>query len=285
MWRLRPNKHLTIAALFVSAATLWPVQQAHAQPESDVPQRIVSLNLCTDQLLLQLVDLQRIAALSHLSKDPRSSALYAQAEGLPTVRGNTEEVLALKPDLVLVGTYTTRHTNAMLRKFGIPVVAIPGANSFDDVRKEIREVAKAVAEAPRGEQLIAQFDQRLARLRASAPKHRKTAMRYSAGGYTAGSNTLYDSIFEAAGFINGAKNANVKGYGRLPMERLIEQKPDVILGSDYKPETPTQGNRMLSHPAIQGLHARSLVLSSRDIVCGGIWNLEAAQKLREEAGS
>ncbi|MDR2297599.1 MAG: ABC transporter substrate-binding protein [Comamonas sp.] len=263
----------------------WPVVQAYAQPENDAPQRIVSLNLCTDQILLQLVEPWRIAALSSISKDPRSSALHALAEGLPTVRGNTEEVLALKPDLVLVGTYTTRHTNAMLRKFGIPVLAVPGANSFDDVRKEIREVAQAVAAVPKGEQLIAQFDQRLEQLRASAPKQRKTAMRYSAGGYTAGSNTLYDSIFEAAGFINGARNANVQRYGRLPMERLVEQRPDLILGSDYKPETPTQGNRMLSHPAIQGLHARSAVLPSHDVVCGGIWNLEAAQRLREEAGS
>lgn len=285
MWRLRPVESLVVAALFLGAAASCATRQASAQSANGAPQRIVSLNLCTDQLLLQLVKPQRIAALSPLSKDSRSSALHAKAEGIPTVRGNTEEVLALKPDLVLVGTYTTRHTNAMLRKFGIPVVAIPGANSFEDVRREIREVAEAVAEVPRGEQLIAQFDQRLELLRASAPKNKKTAMRYSAGGYTAGSNTLYDSIFEAAGFINGAKSANVKGYGRLPMERLIMQKPDLILGSDYKPETPTQGNRMLSHPAIQGLHAQSLVLSSRDVVCGGIWNLEAAQQLRDAAGS
>ncbi|MDR0213973.1 MAG: ABC transporter substrate-binding protein [Comamonas sp.] len=255
-------------------------QSADGPSERRTPERIVSLNLCTDQLLLQLVPHERIAALSHVSQDPRSSALHAQAAALPTVRGNAEEVLALKPDLVLVGTYTTRHTNAMLRKFGIQVVAIPGANSFEDVRKEIREVAQAVNEELRGEQLIARFDHRLAQLLASVSTEKKVAMRYSAGGYTAGTNTLYDAIFEAAGLENGARQAKVKGYGRMPMERLIAQRPAIILGSDYKPETPTQGNRMLTHPAIKGLHAKDVVLESRDIVCGGLWNLDAAIQLR-----
>ncbi|MEQ6437988.1 ABC transporter substrate-binding protein [Comamonas sp. w2-DMI] len=247
------------------------------------PQRIVSLNLCTDQILLQLVPRERIAALSFLSQDARSSALSKQAEGIRTVRGTAEEVLALEPDLVLVGTYTTLHTNAMLRRFGIPVVAIPGANSFEDVRSEMRTVAKAVGEVDRGEELIAQFDTRLTQLRASAVPNGSVTMQYRSGGYTAGSNTLYDSIYEAAGQINGAKRAGVKGYGVLPMERLIEQRPNIINGSDYKPETPTQGNRMLTHPAIAALGAKTLVLSSRDTVCGGIWNLDAAAHLREQA--
>lgn len=268
------------AGLACLCASALHAQPEEVQPARQTPVRIVSLNLCTDQLLLQLVPLERIAALSYLSQDKRSSALHAQAAQLPTVRGNAEEVLALHPDLVLVGAYTTRHTNAMLRKFGIKVVAIPGANSFEDVRKEIREVAEAVNETLRGEQLIAHFDHRLAQLLASVSDEKKVAMRYSAGGYTAGTNTLYDAIFEAAGLENGARQAKVKGYGRMPMERLIAQRPAIILGSDYKPETPTQGNRMLTHPAIKGLHAKDVVLESRDIVCGGLWNLDAAIQLR-----
>lgn len=263
-----------------SSAAALPMVSGAAQPSQQRPQRIVSLNLCTDQILLQLVPRERIAALSFLSQDPRSSALSKQAEGIPTVRGNAEEVLALQPDLVLVGTYTTRHTNAMLRRFGISVIAIPGANSFEDVRTEMRTVAKAVGEVDRGEELIALFDARLMQLRASAVPNGGVTMQYRSGGYTAGSNTLYDSIYDAAGLINGATRAGVKGYGVLPMERLIEQKPDIINASDYKPETPTQGNRMLTHPAIAALGSTSIVLSSRDTVCGGIWNLNAAAQLR-----
>ncbi|QIL73817.1 ABC transporter substrate-binding protein (plasmid) [Diaphorobacter sp. HDW4B] len=256
---------------------------ADASPQPERPQRIVSLNLCTDQILLQLVPHERIAALSFLSQDTRSSALSPLARGMHTVRGNAEEVLALQPDLVLVGTYTTRHTNAMLRRFGIPVVAIPGANSFEEVRAEMRAVAKAVGEQARGEELIRQFDARLDQLRASALPNDEVIMQYRSGGYTAGSNTLYDSIYEAAGLINGAKRAGVKGYGVLPMERLIEQRPGIINASDYKPDTPTQGNRMLTHPAIAALGAQSIVLASRDTVCGGIWNLDAAALVRTQS--
>ena len=276
MRRLRPSALGMV--LCVMGAGL-AVTAVSAAPK---PQRIVSLNLCTDQILLELVGRERIAALSYLSQDPHGSALAAQAQGLHTVRGNAEEVLALKPDLVLVGTYTTRHTTAMLRRFGIPVVAIPGANSFEDVAKEMREVAKAVGEEHKAETLIAQFNQRWQAMRASA--HTVTT-RYTAGGYSAGSNTMYDAIFDAAGHINGAKRAGVVGYKPLPLERLVQQAPQIIVGNDYKPGSPTQANRLLSHPAIRGLQAKAVVLASRDTVCGGPWNLDAAQQLRDAGAS
>lgn len=247
------------------------------------PQRIVSLNLCTDQILLQLVGRERIAALSFLSQDPYSDALYEQARGLPTVRGHAEEVLKLEPDLVLVGSFTTRHTTALLRRFGIPVLAIPGANSFEDVASELRSVAAAVGEVERGETLLRQFDARRAELAATHRNPRPVGMQFTSGGYSAGSGTLNHDILRAAGHDNGAALGGLAGYGQVPLERLIEQRPAVILGSDYRRNTPTLGNRLLQHPAILGLGAREVVLPARYTICGGLWNLAASAQLAAEA--
>ena len=102
----------------------------------------------------------------------------------------------------------------MLRRFGIPVVAIPGANSFEDVRAEMRTVAKAVGELDRGEELIAQFDAKLTQLRASAVPNGGITMQYRSGGYTAGSNI--DADGQSRGIVAKLSRAIVVG----PIARL-----------------------------------------------------------------
>lgn len=275
---VRVPRRLTPALALLVLAAAWPAAAAPAPK----PQRIVSLNLCTDQILLQLVERERIAALSFLSQDAFSTALHEQARGLPVTYGNAEEVLALQPDLVLVGTYTTRHTTALLRRFGIPVLAVPGANGFAEVAEEIRSVARAVGEQARGEAIIDGFRARLAELAAAHREPRPVTTQFSSGGFSAGSATLNHDIFAAAGHDNGAALSGLAGYGILPLERLVEHAPDILIGSDHRRSAPTLGNRLLQHPAIAGLGAHAVTLPARLTVCGGPWNLDAAALLAAE---
>ena len=135
---------------------------ATAAAAAERPERIVSMNLCTDQLLMLLVDRARIASVSYLSAEPRSSVLAAQTRGLHLNHGLAEEILPLRPDLVIAGTFTTRPTVFLLRKLGYPVVDMPVANGLDDIRANIRRLAAAVGETARGDGMIADFDARLA---------------------------------------------------------------------------------------------------------------------------
>ena len=73
----------------------WPWAGCRARPMA-CRQRIVSLNLCADQILVDLVPRERIAAVSHLAADPWSSAVAEKARGIPWTRGKAEEVLAYR---------------------------------------------------------------------------------------------------------------------------------------------------------------------------------------------
>ncbi len=84
------------------------------------PVRVVSMNLCADELVLRLADRDQVLAVTYLARDSRGSTVATEAVGLPVTRGLTEEVVALKPDLVIAGAFTTRTTVGMLKRVGAP---------------------------------------------------------------------------------------------------------------------------------------------------------------------
>ena len=85
-----------LAAIMAGAAILASVSSAGA-----APRRVVSLNPCLDAILLEVADPAQITALSRYSRDPRLSAVANVARRFPSTGGSAEEVVALKPDLVL----------------------------------------------------------------------------------------------------------------------------------------------------------------------------------------
>ena len=118
--------------------------------EVDKPQRIVSINICTDQLLIKLVDQKRIASLSRLASDPRSSWIGAEASNLHLNRGTAEEVITLNPDLIITSAFSFRPTVTILEQLGYRVIQLPIAKSLDEISSNLRILANAVGEPDRG---------------------------------------------------------------------------------------------------------------------------------------
>ena len=156
------------------------------------PQRIVSLNLCIDQLLIDLVPRERIAGVSYLAADKTLSAFPEKFAGLPLLKGTAEETLSLKPDLVLAGAYTTGATVDLLRRLGVKVVIIPIAGDFDGMRESIQQIAAAVGESAQGEAMIADFNDRLSAARSTVPS-RPTALAYQVSSLVSGPYSLLDA--------------------------------------------------------------------------------------------
>ncbi len=83
---------------------------APAVADEAKPARIVSINMCTDELLLRLADRDRIASVTRLSQDRRNANMADAAAMYPANHGLAEEVISYHPALVLAGVYTSRTT-------------------------------------------------------------------------------------------------------------------------------------------------------------------------------
>ncbi|MBI3303455.1 MAG: ABC transporter substrate-binding protein, partial [Deltaproteobacteria bacterium] len=128
------------------------------------PRRIVSLNLCTDQLVLALADRNAVRSVTWLARDPKISMLAAEAAYIPVNHGLAEEIVPLAPDLVLAGIYTTRPTVALLQRFGARVVEVDVPQSVPDMYEQIRTVARLFGHPERGEAMVAAMETALAAL-------------------------------------------------------------------------------------------------------------------------
>lgn len=254
-------------------------------PAGDPPpaRRIVSLNLCTDQLALLLADRANIASVSFLAADPGLSAVARQARGLPVNHGRLEEIVAQHPDLVLAHRYAATQTVAMLRRLGYRVVEIDSPTGFGEVRRQMLEVAAQIGEPERGRAAVEDFDRRLKDLPPETGR-RPLAAIYEPNGYAFGRASLADRVLEAAGFDNLAVRAGISGYSRLRLETLLLHPPDYLIVDENDGDRRSLAQQFVDHPALASRFppATRLVVPRRYWLCGGPAIAEAAQMLADD---
>ena len=244
------------------------------------PRRVVSMNLCTDQLAMMLADEGQLVSVSDLAVDPRASAMVERARAYPVNHGRAEEVPALAPDLVLAGRYRSAASVAMLRRLGIRVETFAPARSMDDVGDALRRMGALLGRAEAGARAAARFETRLAALRADVARRPEAALYY-ANGYTLGDKTLAGQILLAAGFSNTAARAGIGGGQVMPLERLVMHAPEVLIsGTSYSGETRSEA--ILHHPALERIRRGrpSASVQDRDWICGTPFVLRAVRDLR-----
>ena len=136
------KKTLLLVAFFL----IFQVVIAQPVIANGKPNRVISINLCTDQLVLQLLDRDRIASVTYLAADPTISYSANRAVGLVKNHGLAEEVVALNPDLILAGAFTSRPTTSLLKKLGYRVIEFKMAGSFETLRQNIIKAGEVLDE-------------------------------------------------------------------------------------------------------------------------------------------
>jgi iron complex transport system substrate-binding protein len=250
---------------------------------ADAPRRIVSLDLCTDQLLVELVDRARIAAVTHLAADPTVSAIPEKARGLAITHGAAEDVLGYDPDLILAGPFGVAASVDLLRRLGRRVVIVPLPQDLAGVRTALRTAAAAAGAEREGEALIADFDRRLARFAALRVDPLPTAVIYQIGGTVSGPGSLADAALAAAGYRNKVADYRLTRGGQAPLEVLLADPPSLLVLSSGTNEYRTALADNLRHPALRLLRQRraSIELPWRHWLCGTPHIVEAVERLAE----
>lgn len=263
----------------VAAGAVLPLSAGSAQAAA--PRRVVSINVCTDGMLLDLGDRSQIAALSHYSREAENLTVVGRAKPFPVTRETAEEIIALRPDLVLASRHTALATREALRKLGIRIESFGVPSTIAESRAQVLNVSKALGYPERGEALVARIDAAFA---AAAPRtgmRRPLALVFQSNGFTAGTETLTGELLARAGFENAAARYGLRRWGNLRLEQLLADPPDLLISGQRMDGAPVWSDRIGRHPALSAVAGRM----RRDTVpegllfCGGSVFIHAIARL------
>ena len=253
--------------------------------------RVVSINLCADQLVMLLADPSQILALSRLSRDEAGSRLHKQAMQHPQVQPVAEDIVPLAPDVIVTGPYTSRYTLSLLEELDLRVESLEIAESVDAMFGNMRRVGELLHRQDQAELQIAMLEERLAlvdeRVEAlnlsgegkgvDLPR----AAVYDANGYTVGPGSLRGEAMRRAGWHNVAIDRGVESYGVLQLEDMIRLAPEALIESPYSEGTYSRGQMLAEHPALRkaGLDPMVIALPSNETICAGPWLVDVIERL------
>lgn len=251
-------------------------------PALAAPQRIASLNLCTDLLLLELVPPERIVSLTYWAADPVLSRLADRVGDIPLNHSLAEEIVPRRPDLVLAGQFSDVQVIGLLRKLGYRVEVMQVPLTLEGMREHLLAFGQMVGEQARAEALANRIDARLAAVadRASG-EARPLAAVYGPQGVSAGRDTLMNDLLQLAGYRNLAAERGIDSYGTLSLEALVMADPDVLVIDDLSLNRDSVAHQALRHPALESQFppGRVISLPPNLTACVGPGVADAAEQL------
>lgn len=248
------------------------------------PSRVVSLNVCTDQLAILLAEPSQLISVSFLASDPKSSMLYKEALAFPRNRGQAEEIFPMKPDLILAGTYTTRSTVSMLQRLGFHVEEFAPERSIQDIRDNITRMGKLLGTEQKADAILSDMDRRISKIQAPKGDAPLGAFYYS-NSYTSGTGTIISDIARLAGIRNLGDEKALYGTAYLSLEQLVLSTPDLIVANEIMEDKPALAQQNFLHPAYRKLlsKVKTISIDGRRTACGGPFTIDAVEQLNAAA--
>jgi iron complex transport system substrate-binding protein len=244
---------------------------------------IVSMNVCTDQLVLALADPGQIRGLSRFAHDGWQSSA-SDARRYPALSGGAEDVLVLKPDIVVASLFDKRSTRELLKEKGLHLAELAVPRTLDEAKAQIREVGDITGHPDRATAEITRLDAALARARAAVAARHYRVLPLSRRGWVAGSDSFVGSLLAQTGLFNAAGDLGFTFGGFASLEAIVSLKPDFIVVSQAGDYARDDGQAFLLHPALERFYppSKRIVIPERLTECGGVMLADALDVLVSE---
>ena len=240
--------------LLCSLGYLIPVnaQAESSQINNAKPQRIVSLGLCTDQVLLMLVDPSRIATVNRQAANPAVSYMADAVGNIPLNDATAEEIIPYQPDLIISTAFASPDAVRMLKTLGYRVETLPLPTTVAGVREMLLLAGQWFGEEEKAQALIANMDRQIADAQIrNASKPARRAIIYSPNGYTIGNNTIEHDALQLAGYRNMAADMGISHFRQISLETLVTVQPERILIDNYAYNQNSLAYAYVNHPVVK----------------------------------
>ena len=268
---------LFVASLFFTAL---PVAAAGPSP----PRRVASLNLSADEVLVEILPLERLVSVTRWADEVGTSNIVGRVP--PSVfriqKVDMERLVSLAPDLVVVSEYTDADFLRLLERSGIRHHRMKGLSSLAGVRAAILDLGREVGASNKASRLVARYDATLREIARRLAGAGRPRVLYWAGGMTAGGDTAIGALIEGAGGINVGREMGVQGIAPPGAERAFVADPDVVLVGTW----PLAAESLKRDPLLSQMRAiregrivvipNELLVALSQYTADACWHLAAA---------
>ena len=264
------------------AAMIALVLPGSAASAANLP-RLVSMNVCTDQLVLTLADPEQILGLSRFARDGWQSKA-GDLSRYPVLSGGAEDILLIRPDIVVVSAFDKRSTRELLKAKGLHLAELAVPRTLDEARQQIREAGDITGHPDRAAAEIARLDAALTRARRAVSERHFRVLPLSRRGWVAGSDSFVGSLLAETGLRSAAGDLGFSFGGFASLEAIVNLRPDFIVVSQAGDTARDDGQAFLLHPALERFYPpeKRIVIPERMTECGGVLLADALDALTAE---
>lgn len=233
---------------------------------TEKPRRIVSLTYGTDEILTDLVDINRIVGYSRWAGDPEISFLTReQAEKVgKKFHTNTEEILSVRPDLVITSVAMSSDAIGAMEELGLKVYISRSPKNYTQMCEKILGIARAVGEEDAGIAMVDAMNKKMAKLEEKLSvipdDKRKSVAAFNFIAAMGRKGDLIDNMLNMAHIINAvALIPEEYMSGHISKEQVVNVNPDVFLlptwDYDNKHDMLQYAEQVKNDPAYAGVNA------------------------------
>ena len=196
------------------------------------PQRIISLAPSNTEILFAIGAADQVVGRDEYSDFP-PEALDVTSIGDTYGELNTEAIVALEPDLILVAAITPIEQIEALNGLGLKVYQVPNPMTFDDLFVSLETIGLITGQEPQATALVDALAARVAAVEAAVVDAEAVRVFYEVDGtdptapWTTGAGTFQQVLIEMVMGENIA--ADLEGWGSMSLEQIVERDPEVII--------------------------------------------------------
>lgn len=245
------------------------------------PSRIMSMYPGSDEILVNMVEPNRILALSKWAEDEQISNVMHMADKVKLrTEYNVEFIMKQQPDIFFTRQGTSADFIGQLENVGVKVFVYPNAKTLEDV-KEIHNIFGRVLKAEdKAAAMNKKIDDDVAKLLSEKHNANAKILIFNSRGAMSTKDGLLGNAFKELGIENMADKYNLPPGTVLNKEQVVACNPDVIIIIDWSNDGFFRpGNirvqEMYDYPSLQELKAiknkKVILLPIKYISSGSIY--------------
>lgn len=233
-----------ILALGLSAPSCQSPSSTDIATPSGVPQRVVSLIPSATELIYEVGAESTLVGVTLNDNHP------PEVQALPKVGDqtiDTEKLLSLKPDLVVLDTEFNTELSKY-RRLGLPVLALE-SRRLSDIGENLRLLGSKLGHTESGEAAASRFEQALHNLPKLDSSQAVFIEIWGSPLMTVGADSLPNDLLTQIGLKN--VYSDQKGYFQVDAEDVLSRKPSIIILPSGSPKETSKAAELLSRAGVR----------------------------------